>query len=37
MMHLSVCRKSIFRQTVRLRETHADEERVTVGVQRYGR
>ena len=26
MMHLSVCRKSIFRQTVRLRETHADTE-----------
>ena len=28
---------SLYGQAVRLRETHADEERVTGGVQRYGR
>ena len=36
-MSRQLVEKSIFRQAVRLRETHADEERVTVGVQRYGR
>ena len=33
----SACRKILFRQADRLRETHADEEKASVGVQRYGR
>ena len=33
----AACRKSIFRQADRLRETHADEEKASVGIQRQGR